>query len=59
MKTTTFSLRVSPELLDRIDRSADRNGETRQEYVLSWLPDNYDSPATSEPGRRNAQLATA
>jgi predicted DNA-binding protein len=43
--TQTISLRVPTELVERIDQSAIRNGETRTEYILNWLPDNYDEPA--------------
>jgi hypothetical protein len=43
--TQTISLRVPTKLIERIDASALRNGETRTDYVLSWLPDYYDEPA--------------
>jgi hypothetical protein len=43
--TQTISLRVPTTLVERIDQSALRAGETRTEYILGWLPDNYDEPA--------------
>jgi hypothetical protein len=42
--TQTISLRVPAALVERIDQSAIRNGETRTDYILSWLPDYYDEP---------------
>jgi hypothetical protein len=45
--TQTISLRVPATLVERIDQSAIQNGETRTDYILSWLPDNYSEPARS------------
>lgn len=42
MTATNISMRVEPELLDRIDASASQAGQTRTDYILSWLPDTYD-----------------
>lgn len=44
-RTQTISLRVPAALVERIDESALRNGETRTDYILSWLPDNYADSA--------------
>ena len=38
----TFSLRVPIHTLERIDRAAQREGVSRNQYVLSWLPEAYD-----------------
>jgi uncharacterized protein (DUF1778 family) len=43
--TQTISLRVPTTLLEQIDQSAEHAGETRNTYVLSWLPDYYDQAA--------------
>jgi hypothetical protein len=50
-RTTTITLRVSHQLLARIDDSAKRAGEDRNAYVLSWLPDTYAAGCDTE---RNA-----
>lgn len=42
MSTTTFSMRVDDALLARIDNAAAQHGQTRTDYVLSWLPVYYD-----------------
>ena len=55
MPTTTISLRVSHTLLDRIDAAAERAGVTRNTYVLSWLPVNYDHDLPNDA--RNTQTA--
>jgi hypothetical protein len=41
-RTTTITIRLTPELLDRIEHSARRHGEDRNTYILNWLPDNYE-----------------
>jgi hypothetical protein len=38
-RTTTITLRLSHELLDRIESNAKRAGENRNSYIASWL--NY------------------
>lgn len=43
--TTTFTLYVTKDLLARLDAAADRAAVSRNAYVLSWLPENYDQPA--------------
>jgi hypothetical protein len=37
-RTTTITLRVSHRLLDRIEREAERYGQSRNNYILGWLP---------------------
>jgi hypothetical protein len=39
MATTTISIRLTPELLARIQSNAERAAEDRNAYILSWL--NY------------------
>jgi predicted transcriptional regulator len=39
--STTISIRVSHQLLARIDKSAKRAGQDRNSYILQWLPENY------------------
>lgn len=51
--TTTFSIRITKPLLDRIDRAAAQAGETRSTYILSWLPEYYDRD-TPDSQRHNA-----
>ena len=41
MSTTTISLRVESEELERIDRAAEEQRETRTDYILSWMPQHY------------------
>ncbi len=58
-RTTTITLRVSHELLARIDNQAKRAGQDRNSYVLSWLPEYYSDRSVrwhpeSEYGRREA-----
>jgi hypothetical protein len=43
-RTRTITLRVSHEVLDRIDRNAKRVGKDRNSYILDWVPE-YDRPA--------------
>jgi hypothetical protein len=38
-RTTTITLRLSRQLLDRIDDNAKRAGDNRNSYIASWL--NY------------------
>jgi hypothetical protein len=52
--TQTISLRAPTALIERIDQSALQNGETRTDYILSWLPDNYDAPARNTRTNANA-----
>lgn len=40
-----IGLRVPVELQERIDHAAERNGQTRTAYILSWLPVTYDHSA--------------
>lgn len=43
----TFSMRVDAELLNRIDQNAAAHaGGNRTQYLLSWLPEAYDQPAS-------------
>jgi hypothetical protein len=41
-RTTTITLRVSHQLLERIEHSARRHGEDRNTYILNWIPENYE-----------------
>lgn len=52
--TQTISLRVPTGLIKRIDDSAIRAGETRTDYILSWLPDTYEAPAGNTSSNNNA-----
>jgi predicted DNA-binding protein len=46
---STFSMRLDTELLERIDQDAKTAGMTRTAYVLSYLPEYYEtSPAIAE-----------
>lgn len=40
----TFSLRVTTKTLERIDAAAEREGVSRNAYMLSWLPEAYEQP---------------
>lgn len=42
--TASLTLRMPTTLLQRIDREAERHGQTRTQYVVSWLPVAYDEP---------------
>lgn len=53
-RTQTISLRVPTALIERIDQSASQNSETRTDYILSWLPDNYDEQARNTHTNTNA-----
>jgi hypothetical protein len=50
--TANLTLRVPTALLERIDRNAERAGQTRTTYVLSWLPEYRPEPA--DAGARSA-----
>jgi hypothetical protein len=41
--STTISLRVSHQLLARIDDSAKRAGQGRNAYILNWLPEYHSA----------------
>jgi hypothetical protein len=45
--TTTITLRVSHQLLARLDYDAKRHGQDRNTYILSWLP--YDDARCDTP----------
>ena len=36
-----ITLRLSTEMLERIEENAEREGMNRTAYILSWLPENY------------------
>lgn len=52
---STVSLYLPTTTLQRIDQAAEREGMSRSAYVLSWLPECYDTPtdAQSEPAASN------
>ena len=39
------NMRIPDELLERIDTNATLSGLSRTQYILSWLPETYDSNA--------------
>ena len=39
------NMRIPDELLERIDTNATTHGLSRTQYILSWLPETYDSNA--------------
>jgi hypothetical protein len=41
-RTTTITLRVSHQNLDRIDDAAKRAGQDRNAYILGWVPEYED-----------------
>jgi hypothetical protein len=44
---SNFSLQIPTELLERIDANAlIAAGGNRTQYLLSWLPENYEQPTT-------------
>lgn len=53
--TTNISLRVDVDLLEHIDAAATREGITRTQYILDWLPAFHDRTAETEA----QHLATA
>ena len=52
-ETTNVSMRLPTRLVERIDQSAVQAGVSRTEYVLSYLPEHYDSNAET-PQRSTA-----
>lgn len=44
--STTFSIRIDADMLERIDQAAERAGENRSTYILSWVPEYHDTPRT-------------
>jgi hypothetical protein len=55
--TANLTLRVSTTLLERIDQAAERHGQTRTTYVLSWLPEYRPEP--TDDGARSANPGRA
>lgn len=49
--TTTVGLRIDHALLKRIDHAAAQQGLNRTQYILSWLPVYYDSPAETKQNK--------
>jgi hypothetical protein len=48
------SMRLPIQLVERIDQSAVRAGISRTEYVLSYLPEHYDSNAESSQDKQRS-----
>jgi hypothetical protein len=42
-RTTTITLRLSHHTLAAIDDAAKRDGKDRNSYILSWVPENYNT----------------
>ena len=50
MAAAQVNLRIDPDLLARIDANANQHGQTRTEYLLSWLPETYE-PDTNQAAK--------
>jgi len=46
------NMRIPDELLERIDTNATTHGLSRTQYILSYLPESYDS--NTEPSQQQA-----
>ena len=60
--TPITSLRIPEDVLERIDKNAEREGMSRTDYILSWLPENHEQPDLSSgktAAVRKAALADA
>jgi hypothetical protein len=51
-RTTTITLRVSHHTLAAIDDAAKRAGQDRNSYILSWVPENYNTSRYDASVRR-------
>ncbi len=49
MSATNVALTLPEEVLDRIDQHGAATGESRSEYMLSWLPAFYGDDRGAQP----------
>jgi predicted DNA-binding protein len=53
-ETANISLRLPIELIERLDRNAVQAGTNRTSYILSYLPETYDSTAESSTDKQRS-----
>jgi len=45
MAAAQVNFRIDPDVLERIDHNATQRGMSRTDYILSYLPENYERDA--------------
>jgi hypothetical protein len=55
MSSTTITLRLDKKSLARIDKAATQYGQSRNTYILKWVPEYY--PATGWELARDTQTS--